>query len=105
MTRKLNCYIHVQVFRKLHAAGVAYRTCLAGVGADLSGFTISAQEAKENIIIDGCKISCRKKIFEKNNLPYTHFITTDFDVKKRKTEITDKVIDRVTEEIRMQIEG
>ncbi|MBI9107000.1 MAG: putative zinc-binding protein [Spirochaetales bacterium] len=92
-----------QVYRKLMNTGVGSGTCLAAVGADLSGFIVSAKDSDENIIIDGCSVGCGKKIFEKNSLPYTHFITTDFDVQKGKTEITPEVISRVTLEIQSQI--
>ncbi len=98
-------YLADQVFRKLKAEGIAAGTCLSAVGADLSGFLVSAKESDENIIIDGCKIGCGKKIFENKELPYTQFIVTDFNVEKGKTEITGNVIDRVTKEIMAKIEG
>lgn len=96
-------YLADQVYRKLMNAKVGNGTCLSAVGADLSGFIVSARESDENIIIDGCPVGCGKKIFEKNGLPYTHFITTDFDVQKGKTEITPEVVFRVTSEIQSQI--
>lgn len=92
-------YLADQVARKLNKDGAGDMTCLAAVGADLSGFIETARSADKNIVIDGCKVSCGKKVFEKNNLPYSHFITTDFGVEKKKTEITQEVINRVTGEI------
>lgn len=92
-------YLADQVARKLNREGAANMTCLAAVGADLSGFIESAKSADKNIVIDGCPVGCGKKIFEENGLPFVHFVTTDFGVEKMKTEITQDVIDRVTSEI------
>lgn len=50
-------------------------------------------------MIDGCSVSCGKIIFEKNNLPYEHFVLTDFDVDKGKTEITTELIEVVSKKI------
>ncbi len=92
-------YLADQVFRALKSEGVAAGTCLAAVGADLSGFLISAKESDGNFIMDGCKVGCGKKIFENKNLPYTQFVMTDYGVEKGKTEITDEIIKRVSSEI------
>jgi len=74
-------------------------TCLAAVSADLSGFIESAKSADKNVVIDGCPVACGKKIFESKGLPFMHFVTTDFGVEKKKTVITQEVIDRVAGEI------
>lgn len=92
-------YLADQVARKLNRDGSGDMTCLAAVGADLSGFIQSAKEADRNVVIDGCPVGCGKKIFESKGLPFTHFVTTDFGVEKKKTVITQEVIDRVTGEI------
>lgn len=92
-------YLADQVARKLKGDGAGDMTCLAAVGADLSGFIETARAADKNIVIDGCPVACGKKIFESRDIPFTHFITTDFGVEKKKTEITAEVIDRVTGEI------
>ena len=92
-----------QVARKLRDQGFGSMTCLAAVGADLSGFIQSGKSADKNIVIDGCPVGCGKKIFEKNNIPFEHFITTNYGVEKGKTEITQEVISRVTSEISVKI--
>ncbi len=96
-------YLADQVARKLNRDGAGNMTCLAAVGADLSGFIESAKSADRNIVIDGCPVACGKKIFEAKGLEFAHFVTTDFGVEKKKTEITQDVIDRVTCEIRGRI--
>jgi len=88
-----------QVMRTLNRDGVGDSTCLAAMGADLSGFIMSAKNATRNIVLDGCKVSCGKKIFEKNGLPFRHFIMTDYDVEKGKTAISGELIEAVAERI------
>jgi uncharacterized metal-binding protein len=84
-----------QVMRALAKEGVGKSTCLAAVGADLSGFIESARNATCNIVIDGCPVGCGKRIFEAKGLPYSHFITTDFGVEKGKSAITGDLIEEV----------
>lgn len=91
------------VSRKLMNEGSGKMTCLAAVGADLSGFIESAKCADKNIVIDGCGVSCGKIIFEKNNLLFEHFILTNFDVEKGKTEITAELIEEVSKKIEATI--
>jgi uncharacterized metal-binding protein len=92
-------YLADSVARKLMRDGTGKMTCLAAIGADLSGFIESAKCAQKNIVIDGCPVACGRKIFEKNGLPFEHFITTEYGVEKGKTEITQDVVARVTNEI------
>jgi uncharacterized metal-binding protein len=87
------------VSRKLMKDGKGKMTCLAAMGAELTGFIESAKCAEKNIVIDGCPVACGRKIFEKLNLPFEHYITTNYGVEKGKTEITSDVIGRVTTEI------
>jgi uncharacterized metal-binding protein len=88
-----------QVMRTLNRDGVGNSTCLAAMGADLSGFLQSARSATRNIVIDGCKVACGRKIFEKNGLPFQQYIMTDFDVEKGKTAITGDLIEDVAQRI------
>jgi len=92
-------YLADQVARKLNREGAGNMTCLAAVSADLSGFIQSAKEADKNVVLDGCPVACGKKIFESKGLPFVQFVMTDFGVEKKKTEITQEVIDRVAGEI------
>jgi uncharacterized metal-binding protein len=92
-------YLADQVARKLNREGAGDMTCLAALGADLSGFIESAKAADKNVVIDGCPVACGKKIFEARQIPFAHYTMTDFGVEKKKTEITQEIIDRVTSEI------
>ncbi len=92
-----------RIARKLSSDEGVKMTCLAAVGADLSGFKASANSSEKNIVIDGCKTSCGAKIFKEKGLPFVHFITTEFDVKKGETEINDEVVKSVSHKIRSLI--
>ena len=74
-------------------------SCLSGIGADLSGFIESAREA-DNLVIDGCPVGCGKKIFEKNGLPYTEFVLTQFGLVKGSTPAESKVVERMAEMVK-----
>jgi uncharacterized metal-binding protein len=88
-----------QVWRKLVRDGRGSGTCLAAIGAGLSGFIESARNADRNIVLDGCKVACGSKIFEKEGLPCEHYVMTDYGVEKGKTPITGDVIETVASRI------
>ena len=92
-----------RVTRELAREGFGSMTCLAAVGAQLSGFIESATSALFNVIIDGCPVACGKKIFETNGLPYLEVKTTEFDVIKGKTPITEELVQKVTQEIKRKL--
>lgn len=85
-------YLADSAARKLMGDGTGKMTCLAAVGAELSGFVESAKAADSNIVIDGSPVSCGKQIFERLNLPFIHYKTTDFGVEKGKSQITEEII-------------
>ena len=84
------------VARKLMKENYGKMTCLAAVGAQLSGFIESAKSSCKNIVIDGCPVKCGKTIFDNAGLTCDHFVLTDYGVEKGKTEITSEVIDQMT---------
>ncbi len=94
-----------QLARRLEQDGVGKMTCLAAVGAGHSGFVVSAQAADENILIDGCPVSCGKAIFEKAGLPFRHFKTADYGVVKGKTAITPEQVAEVAGKIQEEVQG
>jgi uncharacterized metal-binding protein len=88
-----------QVMRKLNRDGVGDSTCLAAVGADLSGFVESARSATKNIVSDGCSVACGKRIFEARGLSCEHFVMTEFGVEKSKTAITGDLIETIASRV------
>ncbi len=68
---------------ELDRNGVGNGYCLAGVGADLSGFIESAR-AGRTILIDGCPVGCGKKSFEKHGIiPSLYFVVTELGIEKK----------------------
>ena len=92
-----------QVARKLAREGSGKMTCLAAVGAGLSGFLESARAASANLVIDGCPTACGKKNFENRGLPFRHFVMTEHGVLKGKTPITEELIGSVAEALKARL--
>ena len=76
--------------RQLAKEGWARMSCLAAMGAELSGFVESAKTS-ENVVIDGCPVNCGTKIFQKLNIPYTSITLTQEGLVKGETPVTDQV--------------
>jgi uncharacterized metal-binding protein len=91
-----------QVARRLALEGTGKMTCLAAVGAGLSGFLESARTASANLVLDGCPVSCGKKIFENQSLPFRHFVMTEYGAEKGKTPITEELIGSVSAAVKAQ---
>ncbi|HEY9053543.1 MAG TPA: putative zinc-binding protein, partial [Rectinemataceae bacterium] len=79
--------------------GAGSGTCLAAMGAGISGYVQSARNATRNIVLDGCKVACGAKIFEKAGISYEHYVMTDFGVEKGATPITGDLIEEIAEKL------
>ena len=44
--------------RAMMFSGCGTMFCLAGIGAHLSGFVVSARDAEEMLVLDGCALAC-----------------------------------------------
>ena len=55
--------------------------------------------ATRNVVIDGCPVSCGRKIFESKGIAHAHFIMTEFGVEKGKTEITGELIEDIAGQV------
>jgi uncharacterized metal-binding protein len=91
-----------RVARKLRDQGFARMTCLAGIGADLSGFVESARGADLNITIDGCGTMCAKKALERVGVTPASYVLTEFGIEKGKTPSTDEIVHTLCEQILRQ---
>lgn len=92
-----------QVMRALMREKVGVGTCLAAIGAGLSGYLQSAQSATRNIVLDGCPVACGAKIFQKAGIPFQHHILTEYGVEKGKTPITGDVIEDVAARVAAKV--
>ena len=87
-----------RVARKLYKNGYGKMSCLAGIGARMSGFIESAKSA-ENITIDGCPVACARKNLEGIKLTPRSFILTEMGLTKGKTKVTSQVINKIVKTI------
>ena len=71
--------------------------CLAGIGAQLSGFVQSAKDVSTVVAIDGCQVGCAKAILEQAEVPVKHYLVlTDEGIEKNKNFKLERAdIDRV----------
>ncbi|MBN2401808.1 MAG: putative zinc-binding protein [Spirochaetes bacterium] len=81
--------------RKLRDQGFGRMSCLAAIGADLSGYIESAKGAYENIAINGCPTQCATKTLERIGVTPTSFVLTDMGFKKGKSPVTDEAVDKI----------
>lgn len=93
-----------RVMRNLVKEKVCRGSCLSGVASDSSGFIQSALGANRNVVIDGCSVSCGKKIFEKREIPFEHIVITNLGVEKGKTIVTDELVQQITEVIKGKVQ-
>ncbi len=91
-----------RVARLLKDEGFARMTCLAGVGADLSGFIQSAKAAEVNITIDGCAVGCARKALERHGIASLSFVLSDLGFHKGETAVTEDAVRDAGEKIKNQ---
>ena len=81
--------------RKLWKEGFAQKTCLAGVGGDISGFVQSAKGADVNITVDGCATACARKTLERIGVKPVSIMLADLGYKKGESPVTEENIERI----------
>jgi len=55
--------------------------------------------AADNIVLDGCKVACGAKTFEKEGIPFLHYVMTDYGVEKGKTLVSDDLVEGIASKI------
>jgi uncharacterized metal-binding protein len=71
------------VMIEMDKEGIGSAYCLAGLGAALSGF-VESSKAAQVILIDGCPVSCGKKILESHGIqPSRYFVVSDLGIEKK----------------------
>lgn len=81
--------------RRLWKEGFARRNCLAGIGADISGFVQSAKGADANITVDGCPIACARKGLERIGVAPISINLADLGLKKGQALVSEENIDLI----------
>lgn len=82
-----------RIARRLAKEGFGKMSCLAGVGADISGFIESAKCAELNITIDGCPLRCAARNLENRGIKPLSFTITELGFQKGKTEVNEETIE------------
>ncbi len=91
-----------RVARRLRDEGFAKMSCLAGIGAELSGYVQTAKGADVVFTIDGCGTACAKKGLERIGVIPKAIILTEMGLEKGKSPAVEEVVSRITGQI---IEG
>ena len=91
--------------RKMRDEKIGAMSCLAAVGAGLSGFIESAKAADQCITIDGCQVACAKKNLEKIGVTPKSFIITEMGYEKGKTSINENAVNEAVSTIKNNICG
>jgi uncharacterized metal-binding protein len=91
-----------QAALELTQEGFGKLSCLAGVGAHLSGFVQSARDIANLVVIDGCEVGCAKKVLEHAEVPLRgYLVLTALGIDKNKDlHLKREEIDRVKEAVR-----
>jgi uncharacterized metal-binding protein len=89
------------VARKMAESGMGKMSCIAAIGAGISGYVESVKGSDKNIAIDGCGTACARKILEKTGAITVSHIMTELGFIKGKTlyakENAEKVISVIKE--------
>ena len=91
-----------QVAIELTQEGFGKLSCLAGVGAHLSGFVQSARDIENLVVIDGCEVGCAKGVLEHAEVPLRgYMVITDLGIDKNKDlNLKRDEVGRVKEAVR-----
>jgi uncharacterized metal-binding protein len=69
---------------RLVREGRGTMSCLAGVGAHISGFVVSAKDCERTVVLDGCEQRCAFKVLEHVGVkPHVYLNLTDRGFTKR----------------------
>lgn len=95
------CYAD-RVARILAESGQAEMICLPKIAINDEKLIEKVKStSKKVVVIDGCPINCAEQILNEKGIDnFTHINTTDFDIIKGKTPITDEKINEVIEYIK-----
>ncbi len=85
--------------RAFATGGCADMSCLAGVGAGISGFIASAKGADRLLVVDGCPLECARKTLSEKGITENiiHVRVTDLGFVKGKSPATGERVKAVAE--------
>lgn len=96
--------ISFDLTKALHTAGRYKMGCSVCIGAgDCGCGGTQTADGRKDLLIDGCKVGCLKKMFEKNGITnFNHVIVTQLGVKKEGTfdyeaGLLEKLMDKLSQ--------
>lgn len=82
--------------RRLTKDGIGKMYCLAGIGGNVSGIVETTKSAEKILAIDGCPISCTKKLLMNNGFnEFNYLLLSDLGLEKGKSPTTEENINKV----------
>jgi len=88
------------VARKLMQSEQAKMLCLARFSIDKQFAEKSISEISKLVVLDGCPINCAELIMKQAGITdFMHLNTTDFDIIKGVTPVTDEKINKIIDHI------
>ncbi len=92
--------ISFDLTKALHLAGKYEMGCSTCIGAGDCGCG-GTEDGQKDLLIDGCKVACLKKMFEKRGINrFNHVIVTQLGVKKEATfEYETSLIEKLMEQL------
>lgn len=88
------------VARKLMQSGKAKMLCLARFSIDEKFAEKSKEEYSNIVVLDGCPINCAEETLKQRGITnYKHINTTDFEIVKGKTPVTEEKINEIVDYI------
>lgn len=92
-----------RITRILSKEKIGKMTCLAGVGARLSGFIASAEGADRNIVIDGCPVACAQKGLQAIGIQPESYNLANYGLKKGETTFSEELVEEIAIRIKEDI--
>lgn len=92
-----------KVTRILSKEKIGKMTCLAGVGARLSGFIASAEGAARNIVIDGCPVACAQKGLQSIGVQPESYNLANYGLKKGESTVSEELVEEIARMIKEDI--
>ncbi len=87
---------------RLAQEGFGAFSCIAGIGSTNAPMIRAAKLARERVVIDGCPISCAKKIMDVNLIPIDRYvIVTELGIDKTHNfDVGDNDLETVVEKVK-----
>ncbi len=91
--------------RQLRKDVVAQGSCIAAIGADLSGYVQSAKGADMVIAVDGCSVGCTRLNLEKIGVTPVAIDITGLGYKKGESPFSEQLLSSVVNDIKKVLSG